>query len=121
MNFKNLLYNELIRTNDSPATILIRLLIAFVFLPEGIHKLIFPSILGVGRFINIGIPYPHIMGPLVGITELTCGALILLGLLTRLAAIPLIIIIIVAIISTKISILLGHDWWIFHVAKFSRY
>lgn len=61
------------------------------------------------------------MAPFVGVTEITCGLLILFGLATRLAAIPLIIIMIVAIISTKIPIWLGHDWWLFHVAKFSRY
>ena len=50
-----------------------------------------------------------------------CGALIILGLFTRLAAIPLIIIMIVAILSTKIPILLGHDFWIFHLPKLPRY
>ena len=69
----------------------------------------------------IGIPYPELMGPFVGVVETICGALIILGLLTRLAAIPLIIIMIVAIVSTKIPILLGHDFWIFHLPKVSRY
>ncbi|WP_202967545.1 DoxX family protein [Legionella brunensis] len=60
------------------------------------QKLIFSAILGSGRFTPIGILYPDIMGPFVGITEITCGLLILLGLFTRLVAIPLIIIMIVA-------------------------
>lgn len=120
MEFRKLRWS-LIKTEDSSATILIRLLVGFVFLPEGIQKLIYPAILGSGRFAQIGIPYPDIMGPFVGIMEITCGLLILLGLATRLAVIPLIIIMIVAIISTKIPILLGYDWWLFHVAKFSRY
>jgi putative oxidoreductase len=47
--------------------------------------------------------------------------LIILGLLTRLAAIPLIVIMIVAIVSTKVPILLGHDFWVFHVPKLPRY
>ncbi len=68
-----------------------------MFFPEGIQKLIFPDILGAGRFANIGIPYPEVMGPFVGIVEIVCGALIILGLFTRLAAIPLIVIMIVAI------------------------
>ena len=92
-----------------------------VFFPEGIQKLISPTILGVGRFIKIGIPYSHIMGPFVGMTELICGLLILFGLITRAATIPLIIIMTVAILSTKIPILLGHDWWIFHVRELNRY
>ena len=103
-------------------SILVRLLVGLVvFFPEGIQKLAFPQILGAGRFANIGIPYPEIMGPFVGVVETICGALIILGLLTRLAAIPLIIIMIVAIVSTKIPIVLGHDFWIFHLPKLQRY
>jgi putative oxidoreductase len=103
-------------------SILVRLIVGLVvFFPEGLQKLIFPGILGAGRFANIGIPYPEIMGPFVGVVETICGALVILGLLTRLAAIPLIIIMIVAILSTKIPILLGHDFWIFHVPKIGRY
>jgi putative oxidoreductase len=103
-------------------SILVRLIVGLVvFFPEGLQKLIFPGILGAGRFANIGIPSPEIVGPFVGVIETICGALIILGLLTRLAAIPLIIIMIVAILSTKIPILLGHDFWIFHAPKIARY
>jgi uncharacterized membrane protein YphA (DoxX/SURF4 family) len=103
-------------------SILVRLIVGLVvFFPEGIQKLIFPAILGAGRFANIGIPYPELMGPFVGLVETICGALIILGLFTRLAAVPLIIIMIVAIVSTKMPILLGHDFWIFHLSKLSRY
>jgi uncharacterized membrane protein YphA (DoxX/SURF4 family) len=61
------------------------------------------------------------MGPFVGAVEITCGALIIVGLLTRLAAIPLVIIMLVAIVSTKLPIWAEHDLWIFHVAKFDSY
>jgi DoxX len=68
-------------------SILVRFLVGLVvFLPEGIQKLAFPDILGAGRFANIGIPYPELMGPFVGIVEIICGTLIILGLLTRLAS-----------------------------------
>jgi putative oxidoreductase len=103
-------------------SILIRLLVGLaVFVPEGIQKLIFPEILGAGRFARIGIPYPDIMGPFVGVVETLCGALIILGLFTRLAAIPLIVIMVVAIVSTKLPILFGQDVWIFHLPKLPRY
>jgi len=103
-------------------SILIRLLVGFVvLLPEGIQKLAFPDMLGAGRFANIGIPCPELMGPFVGIVEIICGTLIILGLLTRLAAIPLIVIMVVAIVSTKVPIVLGHDFWIFHLTKLPRY
>jgi putative oxidoreductase len=115
-------WTVLLRTRAPGWSILVRLLVGLVvFFPEGIQKLAFPSILGAGRFANIGIPYPEIMGPFVGVVETICGALVILGLLTRLAAIPLIVIMIVAIVSTKVPILLGHDFWIFHLPKLPRY
>ena len=60
-------------------------------------------------FARIGIPYPDLMGPFVGVVETLCGLLIIAGLLTRLATIPLLIVMVVAVISTKVPILLGHD------------
>jgi uncharacterized membrane protein YphA (DoxX/SURF4 family) len=103
-------------------SILIRLVVGLVvFFPEGLQKLFFPEILGAGRFANIGIPFSEVMGPFVGLVETVCGALIILGLFTRLAAIPLIVIMIVAIVSTKVPILLGHEFWFFHLPKLARY
>jgi putative oxidoreductase len=110
-------YNVL-RTSESGWTILVRLLVGLVvFLPEGIQKLAFADVLGAGRFTKIGIPFPDVMAPFVGTFEIVCGSLIILGLWTRLAAIPLIVIMIVALVSTKLPILLGHDVWMFHLAQ----
>jgi len=92
-------------------------LVGWVFLVEGILNFFLPDELGVGRFISIGIRAPHIMAPFVGAVEIVCGTLILRGLLTRPAAIPLIIDITVAIISTKIPIWLGHGYWRFTLPK----
>ncbi|KTD08324.1 DoxX family protein [Legionella jamestowniensis] len=117
---KNLL-QYLFYSAVSPWVILIRLSVGLVFLPEGIQKLLYPDVLGAGRFMKIGIPYPDIMGPFVGWVEVGCGLLILLGLFTRLASIPLIIIMIVAFISTKFPIWIGSDWWFFHVRELNRY
>jgi putative oxidoreductase len=103
------------------ATILIRLIVGSVFLLEGIQKFLFPDALGVGRFVKIGIPYPEIMGPFVGVFEIGCGSLIILGLLTRLAAIPMIVNMTVAIVSTKIPMLLGHAYWTFSLPKLNQY
>jgi putative oxidoreductase len=113
---------RLFATQAGRWSILIRLLIGLVvFLPEGIQKLAFPETLGAGRFAHIGIPYPDVMGPFVGVVEIACGTFIIFGFLTRLASIPLIIIMVVAILSTKVPMLLGQDFWIFHVAKLPRY
>lgn len=111
-------WSDTLSTSASGWTILVRLLVgAVVFIPEGLQKLMFPDILGAGRFARIGIPFPDVMGPLVGIVELVCGVLILIGLFTRFAAIPLIVIMIVALISTKLPILVGHDVGIFHLSQ----
>lgn len=110
--------NDAFDVTSSAWTILIRLQVGLiVFFPEGIQKLIHPDILGAGRFARIGIPYPDVMGPFVGVVETVCGLLIIVGLFTRLAAVPLIIVMVVALISTKLPILVGHDVWSFHLAQ----
>jgi len=114
-------WQRILESNAERATILIRLAVGAVFLSEGIQKFIFPNDLGVGRFAKIGIPSPGIVAPLVGIVEIICGTLILLGLMTRLAAVPLIIDMLVAISTTKIPILLGHGFWRFGVSKLASY
>ena len=91
--------------------VLIRLAVGAVFLTEGIQKFLFPAALGVGRFTKIGIPAPEIMAPFVGVVEIGCGTLLIVGLLTRLAAVPLIIDMLVAIATTKIPILLKSGFW----------
>lgn len=93
------------------AALLLRLLVGWVFLTEGIQKFLFPAALGVGRFIKIGIPYPHITAPFVGVVEIACGMLLMIGLVTRFAAIPLLIDIAVAIATTKIPMLLHQGFW----------
>jgi uncharacterized membrane protein YphA (DoxX/SURF4 family) len=91
--------------------LLIRLLVGGVFFLEGMKKFLFAAQWGAGRFARIGIPYPGFTGPFVGVVEILCGSLLLLGLLTRPAAVPLIIDISVAIASTKIPILLRAGFW----------
>ncbi|HEX8114830.1 MAG TPA: DoxX family protein, partial [Kofleriaceae bacterium] len=63
------------------------------------------------RFTKIGIPYPEFSAPLGGGVEVVGGARVLLGLYTRLAALPLVIDMIVAITATKVPILLGYGFW----------
>lgn len=102
-------------TNDSKlyslSIFLIRLMVGTVFLSEGIQKFLYPGVRGVGRFIKIGLPAPEFLGYFVASFEVLCGALILLGLFTRYAAVPLIIIMLTAIASTKIPILLNEGFW----------
>jgi len=89
----------------------VRILVGWVFVSEGIQKFLFPAQLGVGRFQKIGIPSPHLMAPFVGTVEIVCGTLLLIGLFTRLAAIPLLAVILVAIATTKIPMLAKTGVW----------
>jgi len=93
------------------ALLLIRILVSWVFVSEGVQKFLFPAQLGVGRFQKIGIPAPHLMAPFVGTVEIVCGTLLLIGLFTRLAAIPLLAVILVAIITTKFPMLARTGIW----------
>jgi putative oxidoreductase len=98
-------------TDDSKTTILIRLMVGAVFLSEGIQKFLFPAILGPGRFSKIGLPFPEFLGNFVGSFEILCGILVLIGLFTRFASIPLIMIMLVAMATTKLENLVDHGWW----------
>jgi uncharacterized membrane protein YphA (DoxX/SURF4 family) len=100
------LFRKMMRTNAPAAVIVIRFLAGGVFLIEGVKKFLFVEQWGAGRFARIGIPAPGFTGPFVGTVEIVCGALLLLGLLTRLGAIVLLINISVAIATTKIPILI---------------
>jgi putative oxidoreductase len=101
-----------ISSSTAPVSvILIRLMVGGIFLSEGIQKFLFPTTLGVGRFMQIGIPHPQIMAPFVGGVEILFGALLILGLFTRLATIPLLVVISVAIWTTKVPVLWKQGFW----------
>ncbi len=104
-------YKRLIKTDDTSTTLLIRLMVGTVFLSEGIQKFLFPALRGAGRFEKIGLPSPEFLGSFVGGFEVLCGVLILVGLFTRLASIPLIIIMLVAIVTTKAEVLAKNGFW----------
>ncbi len=92
-----------------PASLLlIRLSVGLIFLTQGILKFSDPA-MGVVRFTRIGFPHPAFTAHFVGAFEVTCGILVLAGAWTRLAAIPLLIVILTAIASTKIPELFRHQ------------
>jgi uncharacterized membrane protein YphA (DoxX/SURF4 family) len=102
---------KIIRSDNSKTTVIIRLMVGAVFLSEGIQKLIFPALRGAGRFDKIGLPSPEFMGGFVGMFEIVCGTLILIGLITRLASIPTLIIMLVAIATTKSEVYMNDGFW----------
>jgi len=93
--------------------ILVRLVVGLIFLTEGIQKYIFPEMLGTGRFFRIGFSDPSFWAYFTGTFEIICGLFIILGLLTRLACIPPLIIMAVAFITTKWPILVNKGFWPF--------
>ena len=98
--------------SDAPAVvILIRFMVGAVFLPEGIQKVLFSALLGAGRFVKIRLPMPELLGPFLGTFEMICDSLVLLGLLTRLAIIPLLVILAVALATTKRPMLADQGSW----------
>ena len=113
--------DRLLGSNAPASTLLIRLMVGGVFLSEGIQKFLEPASRGAGRFEQIGLPAAEFLGPFVGATEILCGALVLLGLLTRLASIPLIVTMLVAIVTTKLPILLGTGFWGLQLRELSSY
>lgn len=102
---------KIAQTDLAKTTLLIRLMVGAVFLSEGIQKFLFPGVRGAGRFEKIGLPAHEFLGSFVGSTEILCGALILAGALTRLASIPLMIIMLVAFTTTKGEVLAQNGFW----------
>ena len=98
-------------TVTARALLLIRILVGWVFVSEGIQKFVFPAQLGIGRFQQIGIPQAQYMAPFVGAVEVVCGTLLLLGFFTRLAAIPLLAVILTAIATTKLPMIIKNGVW----------
>jgi uncharacterized membrane protein YphA (DoxX/SURF4 family) len=85
---------------------LVRLAVGSVFVASGIVKFLFDN-QGVGRFAKIGFPHPSALAAFVGTTEVVCGMLVLLGLLVRLASLPLMVDMMVALATTKLPLLFG--------------
>ncbi|MDZ7716424.1 MAG: DoxX family protein [Balneolaceae bacterium] len=112
---------QILQTDDSKTTLLIRLMVGAVFLSEGIQKFLYPAQRGVGRFEGMGFPAPEFFGNFVGAFEIVAGILILAGLLTRAGALTTFIIMTVAIIVTKIPIAFGASFGPFELRELSTY
>lgn len=112
------LLKRTIQTKASPMVFLIRLMVGLIFLSEGIQKFLYPDIRGVGRFVKIGLPEPEFLAYFVASFEVVCGTMIVFGLLTRLAVLPTIAIMLVAIFTTKIPMLSDEGfWYMAHAAR----
>jgi putative oxidoreductase len=99
------------KTTDDYRSILPRLIVGLVFLSEGIQKFLFPELIGAGRFEKIGFANPEFLASFVASFEVICGTLMLIGFSVRIAAVPLFIIMMTAIATTKIPILVEKGFW----------
>lgn len=88
--------------------ILIRIIVAVVFITEGALKFMYPGELGAGRFARIGLMYPHVLASFVGGVEIVAGLAVLANFYAGDAALFLLAVIVTAIVTTKIPILMGH-------------
>jgi putative oxidoreductase len=98
-------------TADNNRVILVRLIVGLIFLSEGIQKYLFPELVGTGRFQQIGFTDAEFWAYFTGAFEMVCGIFVLFGLFTRVAAVPLFIIMITAFLTTKWPILLNKGFW----------
>jgi uncharacterized membrane protein YphA (DoxX/SURF4 family) len=96
--------------NDNRA-ILGRLIVGLIFLSEGVQKYLFPQLMGAGRFMDIGFSHPAIWAYFAGTFEIICGIMVLFGLFTRVAAVPLLTIMMTAFVKTKWPIMIHIGFW----------
>lgn len=107
----NKLFSLIMSSSDDYKSLIPRLVVGFVFLSEGIQKFLFPELVGVGRFVKIGFENAEFLAYFVATFEIMCGVLLLAGLFTRLASMPLLIIMATAIVTTKIPKLFNDGFW----------
>lgn len=95
------------KSSVSASQLIIRLIPGVTFFLEGIQKFLYANTVGVGKFTEIGIQHPGFWAPFVGVVEIVFGALLIIGLFTRLATVPLLIDMAVAFIYTKWPVLIA--------------
>lgn len=111
MSSRNRLKKFILNTANDNRAVFVRLVVGLVFLTEGIQKYLFPELLGTGRFLAIGFSHPAFWAYFTGTFEICCGTFILFGLFTRVASIPLLIIMATAFVTTKWPILMHKGFW----------
>lgn len=107
------LWQLILRTGDDWKIIFIRLVVGLIFISEGIQKFLYIEALGPGFFRDLGFDNHLFWANFTGVSEIISGALILLGLLTRLSSIPLLIILVTAFFTTKLPVLMNKGIWTF--------
>lgn len=113
MNFNFAKLSEWFKTNEMGAVLIVRIIMGYVFLVAGLQKFIFPDDMGPGRFEEMGYAFPAFTAYFVGFFETAGAILILIGLATRFAAVPIFVIMLTAIVTTKFPVLADDGFWSF--------
>lgn len=95
----------LVATSDFGPIVLVRLLVGWAFVVEGVFKFLRPGERGAGLFEGLGIPFPDLMARTVGGTEVLCGLLVLLGVGVRVSVVPLMAILLAALLAVRLPLL----------------
>jgi uncharacterized membrane protein YphA (DoxX/SURF4 family) len=113
MNGKKVFGYNIRKTDDDGRMIIIRLIVGLIFISEGILKYKLMQWLGPGRFAEIGFSHSFFWAYFTGAFEITCGFMVLAGFWTRIASVPLLVIMFVAFVTTKIPLLIEKGFWTF--------
>jgi len=113
MKTANSIKTQILNTDSDKKIIFLRLIVGLIFISEGIQKYLYLEVVGPAFFNEIGFKNAFFWAYFTGAFEILCGILILFGLLTRLASIPLLIIMIAAFITTKLPLLTNKGFWTF--------
>ncbi|TDW96276.1 DoxX family protein [Dinghuibacter silviterrae] len=109
---------RILATEETGSVLFIRLMVGGIYLSEGIQKFVYPADLGGGHFHSIGFPLPYFSAGLDAVLQIVCAILILAGLFTRLAVVPLLIITIFSLVAIQMPILISHGLWaMLHAAR----
>ncbi len=111
MDNKTNLKHFVLSTVSDNKTIIIRVIVGLIFLSEGVQKYLFPDLLGTGRFEKIGFTNPEFWAYFTGTFEIVCGFFVFIGLLTRIASLPLLIVMMTAFVTTKWPMLVHNGFW----------
>lgn len=103
--------SPILATSPAESIIVIRLMVGLVFFFEGMQKFLFPDVWGVARFEELGFPAPEFFSYFVGSFEIVCSVSVLSGLYTRLACIPLLVIVVAGFAATKADIFISEGFW----------
>jgi putative oxidoreductase len=104
---------KILGTGNDSRIIFARIITGLIFISEGIQKYVIVTMLGPAYFKEIGFGNPLFWSYFTGTFEILCGTMILLGLLTRLASIPLFIIMLTAFFKTKLPLMLSDGFLTF--------